>query len=368
MCFCSRSMPDYSEGYDYPAQREGQFHSLPFLPPTQYPVRGHPPLVYGTPSNDTQQNGQPNCQLNCPLFIVSVRSYKYTTPTRRDPFLSDETIPVKLHSTEQRVTSDRPFYMSFGQDQTWWANRWSFVILNSTILELRMIIQFYISTILYVRSSKAPPRTLYENPLLKYSKSNKERNKRQSNPDAIPLCPTETQYITPRAALNNQGNWMYVVNLQDKNRKYSQVVKSEKCTMNVCNGICSVPAGYTSRCQQKFVQKRLVALEGSGNQLYTDVFWFPHGCAFCLRKTNNLATPKLSSTVHRTRLYNKINPEKYICVIFSTVLNKQVFAYGMCVRSATPLEKCVQFSNPESSGLLRDFFDVQYITVRICYR
>ncbi|KAK9309791.1 hypothetical protein QLX08_000614 [Tetragonisca angustula] len=232
-----RSMPDYTEGYDYPAQREGQFHSLPFLPPTQYPVRGHPPLVYGAPSNDTQQNG-----------------YKYTTPTRSEPFLSDETIPVKFHSTEQRVTSDRPFYMSFGQDQTWWTNR-------------------------YVRSSKAPPRTLYENPLLKYGKSSKERNKRQSNPDAIPLCPTETQYITPRAALNNQGNWMYVVNLQDKNRKYSQVVKSEKCTMNVCNGICSVPAGYTSRCQQKFVQKRLVALEGSGNQLYTDVFWFPHGCA-----------------------------------------------------------------------------------------
>lgn len=49
--------------------------------------------------------------------------------------------------------------------------------------------------------------------------------------------------------------------------------------MDVCNGICSVPAGYTSRCQQQYVQKRLVALEGSGNQLYTDVFWFPHGCA-----------------------------------------------------------------------------------------
>lgn len=49
--------------------------------------------------------------------------------------------------------------------------------------------------------------------------------------------------------------------------------------MDVCNGICSVPTGYTSRCQQQYVQKRLVALQGNGNQLYTDIFWFPHGCS-----------------------------------------------------------------------------------------
>lgn len=49
--------------------------------------------------------------------------------------------------------------------------------------------------------------------------------------------------------------------------------------MDVCNGICSVPTGYTSRCQQQYVQKRLVALQGNGNQLYADIFWFPHGCS-----------------------------------------------------------------------------------------
>ncbi|XP_017761012.1 PREDICTED: uncharacterized protein LOC108551383 isoform X2 [Eufriesea mexicana] len=240
-----RSVPDYSEGYDYPAQGEGQLHSLPFLPPPQYPVQGQPTLIYGSSSNDTQQNG-----------------YRYTTPTQRNPFLGDETTPVKYHPTGQQAQSDRPFYAqpqalnSFGQGQAWWTNSFA----------------------RYARSNKIAPRTTFENPLLKYNKSNRGRNRRQSNLDAIPLCPTEAQYITPRAALNNQGNWMYVVNLQDQNRKYSQVVKSEKCTTNVCNGICSVPAGYTSRCQQQYVQKRLVALEGSGNQLYTDVFWFPHGC------------------------------------------------------------------------------------------
>ncbi|CAK9831671.1 Protein spaetzle 5 [Anthophora retusa] len=238
-----RSIPDYTEGYDYPAQGEGQFHSLPFLPPAQYPVRGQPALIYGSPSNDTQQNG-----------------YRYTTPAQRNPFLGEGTTPVKYHSTGQRTTPDRPFYSetqslnSFGQGQTWWANR-------------------------YTRNSKVTPRTVYENPLLRYSKLNKNRKRRQTNLDTISLCPTEAQYITPRAALNNQGNWMYVVNIQEPNQKYSQVVRSERCTTNMCNGICSVPAGYTSRCQQQYVQKRLVALEGSGNQLYTDVFWFPHGCS-----------------------------------------------------------------------------------------
>ncbi|XP_029048865.1 protein spaetzle 5 isoform X1 [Osmia bicornis bicornis] len=238
-----RSVPDYAEGYDYTPHRGPQLHSqpLPFLPP-QYPLRGQPALIYGSPSNDTHQNG-----------------YRYSTPAQRNPFLVDGTPSVKYHPVGQR-TPERHFYSqsqslnSFGQGQTWWANR-------------------------YTRNSKAAPRSVYENPLLKYSNPSKMRNKRQSNLDSIPLCPTVPQYITPRAALNNQGNWMYVVNLQDQNQKYSQIVKSEKCSTSTCNALCSVPAGYTSKCQQQYVQKRLVALEGSGNQLYTDVFWFPHGCS-----------------------------------------------------------------------------------------
>ncbi|XP_076163985.1 spatzle 5 Toll-1 receptor isoform X2 [Ptiloglossa arizonensis] len=244
-----RLIPDYSEGYDYPPQGEQQLHSqaLPFLP-SQYSLRGQQTLIYGTPTNDTRQNG-----------------YRYATPGQspRNPFLIDDATPsVKYHPDGQRSNGgDRSFYSqpqslnSFGQGRTWWANR-------------------------YTRNSKAAPRTVYENPLSRYSKSGKTREKRQSNNlDAITLCPTEAQYITPRAALNNEGNWMYVVNLQDQDQKYSQVVRSERCTTNVCNGICSVPTGYTSRCQQQYVQKRLVALRGSGNQLYTDVFWFPHGCS-----------------------------------------------------------------------------------------
>ncbi|XP_073989450.1 spatzle 5 Toll-1 receptor isoform X2 [Rhodnius prolixus] len=101
------------------------------------------------------------------------------------------------------------------------------------------------------------------------------RTKRQLN--TLSLCPTMSQFIMPRAALNNKGNWMFVVNL-DQDRRYTQLVRSETCVSNECNGICSLPNGYTSKCQQQFVQKRLVALDRGGDNLYTDLFWLPHCC------------------------------------------------------------------------------------------
>ncbi|XP_075233069.1 protein spaetzle 5-like [Lycorma delicatula] len=119
------------------------------------------------------------------------------------------------------------------------------------------------------------------------SADDKLRNRRQANGQTngttTQLCPTRSQFVMPKAALNNKGNWMYVVNL-DQDR-YTQLVRSETCMSEQCNGLCSLPNGYTSRCEQQYVQKRLVALEGGGNRLYTDVFWFPHCCICQITQT-----------------------------------------------------------------------------------
>ncbi|CAB3371731.1 Hypothetical predicted protein [Cloeon dipterum] len=90
-----------------------------------------------------------------------------------------------------------------------------------------------------------------------------KRSKRQAPAPngATQLCPTTSSYIMPRAALNNRGNWMYVVNINEVDDRYTQLVKSETCASNQCNGLCTIPNGYTSSCQQQYVQKRLVALE-----------------------------------------------------------------------------------------------------------
>ncbi|XP_014614581.1 PREDICTED: uncharacterized protein LOC106790239 [Polistes canadensis] len=240
---------DYHQGYEYPRQDAPTLYSqsLPILP-IHRPVNRQPTVIYGSLFNNTHHNG-----------------YKYVTPSRpeRNPLLDAGSLS-KYHPqqhSELPVFSPTPSLNSFKRDQTWWTNNG------------------------YARNNKVTPRTFHENPLLQYVNLKTKRRKRQTDIDTITLCPTEAQYIAPRAALNNRGNWMYVVNILEQNEKYSQLVKSEKCLTKTCNGICSVPLGYTSTCEQQFVQKRLVALEGTGNRLYTDVFWFPHGCS-CQIKFN----------------------------------------------------------------------------------
>lgn len=105
----------------------------------------------------------------------------------------------------------------------------------------------------------------------------KYRNKRQFG-NSEQLCATRSQFIMPRAALNKDGNWKYIVNMQDNDAKYTQLVRSETCASQTCSSLCGLPNGYTSKCEQKYIQKRLVALEGQGDQLYTDVFWIPSCC------------------------------------------------------------------------------------------
>ncbi|XP_032688599.1 protein spaetzle 5-like [Odontomachus brunneus] len=222
------SLPDYDRGYDYPRQDDpGLFAQIPSTPAS----------IYGPPINSSYNHG-----------------YKYSVPSQsqENPFLTG--MAFKYHRNIQRQAEHTYSQGAFSPNQSWLTNRYS-------------------------RGDKVAPRTYRMNPLLGYVKSkSSDRVKRQMNADAIALCPTQSQYIVPRAALNNQGNWMYIVNLPNQDNKYTQLVKSEKCLNDECNGICSIPTGYRSRCQQQFVQKRLVALEGSGNRLYTDVFWFPHSC------------------------------------------------------------------------------------------
>ncbi|KAL4710392.1 hypothetical protein ACJJTC_008794 [Scirpophaga incertulas] len=112
-----------------------------------------------------------------------------------------------------------------------------------------------------------------------------ERSRRQAARE-VELCPTRVEYITPRAALNNRGSWRYVVNMPGN---MTQLVRVEICTSSSmgCNGMCSVPNGYRSRCNQKYLQKRLVALGSTGDNLYTDVFWIP-SCCQCTIEANIL--------------------------------------------------------------------------------
>ncbi|XP_065094992.1 protein spaetzle 5-like [Ochlerotatus camptorhynchus] len=110
----------------------------------------------------------------------------------------------------------------------------------------------------------------------------RSRQKRQVTAGRIELCQTREMYVTPQAALNTKGNWMYVVNHEDSR----QLVKAEICTSTECSNLCSLPNGYNSRCEQKFSQKRLLTLDADGQSLYVDTYWFPSCCVCSLAMSN----------------------------------------------------------------------------------
>ncbi|KOB72584.1 Protein spaetzle, partial [Operophtera brumata] len=60
-----------------------------------------------------------------------------------------------------------------------------------------------------------------------YSKDYNKYNTRYNHDGGLALCSVRTEFITPRAALNNKGSWKYVVNMPDN---MTQLVRAEICT------------------------------------------------------------------------------------------------------------------------------------------
>ncbi|XP_055620637.1 protein spaetzle 5 [Toxorhynchites rutilus septentrionalis] len=117
--------------------------------------------------------------------------------------------------------------------------------------------------------------TIYRDSLLR------SRQKRQITAGRAELCQIREMYVTPQAALNTKGNWMYVVN-QENSR---QLVKADLCASSECSNLCNLPNGYNTKCEQKFAQKRLLTLDGDGQSLYVDTYWFP-SCCVCTIAAN----------------------------------------------------------------------------------
>ena len=55
-----------------------------------------------------------------------------------------------------------------------------------------------------------------------------ERERRQTT-DPDQLCPTVASFVMPRAAVNSQGDWMFIVNMGSDQPQFQQLVRSEVC-------------------------------------------------------------------------------------------------------------------------------------------
>ncbi|XP_015790281.1 uncharacterized protein LOC107367110 [Tetranychus urticae] len=124
------------------------------------------------------------------------------------------------------------------------------------------------------------------------TKVNRTRRKLDPPDDDLgeEICATKSMYITPRAALNDKSEWKYIVNLGDRDSRLKQIIKVEVCLQagSSCSSSISLPFGYKTRCKQKYIKKKLLALDINGQTTSTDNFFVPSCCACQIyREINN---------------------------------------------------------------------------------
>ena len=113
-----------------------------------------------------------------------------------------------------------------------------------------------------------------------------------------PACEVVERYVTPRAALNKNLQWRFIVNQEISGNTSSregaeylrgvQVVRVGQCVRpgRRCAGAAQGPRyGQVSECRQLYLDTRLVARSPDTGALTTDTFSFPSCCACHLRNT-----------------------------------------------------------------------------------
>ncbi|XP_054270978.1 protein spaetzle-like [Macrosteles quadrilineatus] len=104
--------------------------------------------------------------------------------------------------------------------------------------------------------------------------------------DENPLCAAQEHTVYPKMAKNIEGNWLFVINHDE----YVQGVRVEKCLNDrECSFPASLPYGYRSQCKQKYIYRKLVALNGTGQGVISDSFQFPSCCSCVIKLDHNIA-------------------------------------------------------------------------------
>uniref|UniRef100_A0A1B6JNK1 Spaetzle domain-containing protein n=1 Tax=Homalodisca liturata TaxID=320908 RepID=A0A1B6JNK1_9HEMI len=126
-------------------------------------------------------------------------------------------------------------------------------------------------------------RGFFQDERRKYSIADDDVQDRIDISDESPLCAAREHTVYPKMAKNIEGNWLFVIN-QDE---YIQGVRVEKCLNDrECSFPASLPNGYRSQCKQKYIYRKLVALNGTGQGVISDSFQFP-SCCSCVIKLDH---------------------------------------------------------------------------------
>ena len=94
------------------------------------------------------------------------------------------------------------------------------------------------------------------------------------------VCDEKTEYIYPKAAKNENGEFMFIVNNSNGSFKHRQLVMVTTCTRpNEECGEGEVFRSATS-CVQEYSDHKLAALSKTEEELAVDTFSFP-SCCIC---------------------------------------------------------------------------------------
>eukprot|EP00092_Neocalanus_flemingeri_P013626 GFUD01014696.1.p1 GENE.GFUD01014696.1~~GFUD01014696.1.p1 ORF type:complete len:222 (-),score=55.79 GFUD01014696.1:24-689(-) len=98
--------------------------------------------------------------------------------------------------------------------------------------------------------------------------------------DTENICHTESEYITPKAAKNKKGKFMFIVNSPAGSEEYIQLVKVTSC--KAARQECAqgqLLNSISTMCHQEYSDHKLVVLSETGEELVVDTFSFPSCCS-----------------------------------------------------------------------------------------
>ncbi|XP_042908223.1 uncharacterized protein [Parasteatoda tepidariorum] len=104
--------------------------------------------------------------------------------------------------------------------------------------------------------------------------------RRQSEEEEKPVCAARTRFVPPQAALNDNSEWKYIVNVQNKDVRFRQIIRVDVCESpgQPCTREISLPFGFVNHCKQKFIKKKLLALDSDGQGTSVENFFIPSCC------------------------------------------------------------------------------------------
>lgn len=103
--------------------------------------------------------------------------------------------------------------------------------------------------------------------------------------DGTPMCGSKEQVIEPPVGRNKDNEWKYIVNAGP----YVQGIRVEMCERpgKACAMSENFPLAYTTECKQKYIYRKLLALESNG-KVEPDTFRLP-SCCTCIYRQDPVA-------------------------------------------------------------------------------